>query len=214
MRLVFLGPPGAGKGTQAVRLAAKVNAPHISTGEILRHAIELATPTGIEAKEFVDRGELVPFEIMLRLVKDRLRDPDAEGGWILDGFPRNLDQAHAFDRLLGELKVELDRVVYLDLPSGIVVRRLTGRRLCRDCQATFHLEFSPPRSAGICDDCGGELYQRSDDSEEAILNRLKVYAKETDPLVAYYRERMVLHSVNADFDVSTVTTELERALGL
>ncbi|MEE8142277.1 MAG: adenylate kinase [Planctomycetota bacterium] len=214
MRLVFLGPPGAGKGTQAALLAAKSHVPHISTGEILRRAIELATPTGIEAKEFVERGELVPFQIMLRLVQDRLREADAKSGWILDGFPRNLDQARAFDGLLEEFRVQLDRVIYFHLSDEAVVKRLTGRRICRDCQAPYHLVFSPPQAPGVCDRCGGELYQRSDDDKEAILNRLKVYSQETNPLVAHYRERSLLETLDGDGDVAVVAAALEKALGV
>ncbi len=214
MRLALLGPPGAGKGTQAALLAEQEALPHISTGEILRRSIEIATPTGIEAKECVERGELVPIEIMIRLVRDRLGEEDAQEGWILDGYPRNLDQAKAFDELLEELGVALDYVVYFELASEDVVRRLAGRLICRDCQSPYHLEFSPPSSPGSCDRCQGELYQRSDDSEEAILNRLKVYAAETDPLVAHYRDRGVLVTVDARADVPDVGAAFRRALKL
>lgn len=197
MRLVLLGPPGAGKGTQAVRLAELDGVPHISTGDILRAAIANNTPTGLEAKQYVDSGELVPFEVILRLVRDRLQEEDAVGGWILDGFPRSLEQADAFETLLAELSIGLDRVIYFDIGDDEVVRRLSGRRVCRSCGHTFHEVFSPPKVAAVCDDCGGELYQRTDDVEEAIRNRLQVYRAETAPLVAHYEGRSELRSIDA-----------------
>lgn len=213
MRLVLLGPPGAGKGTQAQRLATRFSAPHISTGDILRRSIELATPTGVEAKGFVDRGELVPFDIILRLVKDRLREDDAQQSWILDGFPRNTDQANAFSEILTELGVDADHVVYFDVPEQAVVDRLSGRRTCRDCGAVFHLRFSPPKQDGTCDKCGEhDLYQRTDDTEEAILNRLQVYAKETQPLVGYYEDQGRLLRIDASSPPDEVAAALADAL--
>ncbi|MFQ5653644.1 MAG: adenylate kinase [Planctomycetota bacterium] len=213
MRIVFLGPPGAGKGTQAARLAARAAIPHVSTGDILRRAIELSTPTGIEARRYVDAGELVPFEIMLRLVKDRLNEEDASQGWILDGFPRNLEQARAFEEITSGRGVPLDHVVHFRLTDENVVRRLSSRRVCRSCQAPFHLVFSPPREEGICDRCGGELYQRSDDSEKAIRNRLAVYARETDPLVRHYEEHGILITVDASGEMEDVQRMLLEVLG-
>lgn len=213
MRLVFLGPPGAGKGTQASRFAEQQDIPHISTGDILRRAIELATPTGVEAKEYVDKGELVPFDVILRLVRDRLREPDAEKGWILDGFPRNLEQAHAFEKLLGEMQIETDRVVYFDVGSDAVVARLSGRRTCRQCGAVFHIQFSPPKVAGICDQCGSEdLYQRTDDQEEAIRNRLQVYSDETQPLVEFYKAKGLMLTLAAEASMEDVARDLAAGL--
>ncbi len=209
MRVVFLGPPGAGKGTQAARFAAIRGVPHISTGDSLRRAIQLATPTGLAAKAFVDRGELVPDEIILRLVRDRLRERDAVRGWVLDGFPRNRKQAEAFASLLGDTGTALDHVVYFQVSDASVVKRLSGRRVCRNCQAPYHVEFSPPKQEGTCDRCRGELYQRSDDQEAAIRNRLAVYAAETDPLVAYYEDRGVLLSVDAERGIDAVAQDLE-----
>ncbi|MGE3163367.1 MAG: adenylate kinase [Planctomycetota bacterium] len=213
MRLVFLGPPGAGKGTQATQLAQRLGVPHISTGDILRRAIALSTPTGVEAKQFVDRGELVPFEIMLRLVQDRLREKDAAAGWILDGFPRNLAQAQAFAELLEGLESGVDCVVYFDVAAAVVVARLSARRTCRACGAVYHLEYSAPKTAGVCDQCGGsDLYQRTDDREEAIRKRLEVYASETEPLVGHYRKAGVLRQVDAGRAPAEVSAAVSAAI--
>jgi adenylate kinase len=210
VRVAFLGPPGAGKGTQAARLAGKHGIPHISTGDILRTAIARATPTGIEAKAIVDRGELVPLAIVLRLVRDRLREPDAAKGWLLDGFPRNLEQAHAFSGLLRELGQSLESVVHFELGDAEVVRRLSGRRVCRTCGDTFHLEFSPPPPPAECRKGKCEIVQRSDDREEAILNRLRVYAAETDPLVGHYRSAGLLHTIDAARPIAEVERAIDR----
>lgn len=212
MRLIFLGPPGAGKGTQATGHAEQNAVPHISTGDILRRAIELATPTGVEAQGYVDRGELVPFEVILRLVKDRLAEEDAAQGWILDGFPRNLQQADALATLLNEIDAAIDKVVYFDVPEEAVVERLGGRRTCKKCGSVCHATFAPPKVDGVCDHCGGELYQRSDDHKEKILNRLRVYAAETEPLVEYYREQDLLLTIDAAAPVADVTQSLRTAL--
>lgn len=209
MRLVFLGPPGAGKGTQAQRFSQRLGLLHISTGDILRRAIAHGTPTGVEAQQFVDRGALVPFAIVLRLVRDRLHEPDAGAGWILDGFPRNLEQAHAFQDLLGELCSPLDRVVYFQVSSEHLIERLSGRRTCRGCGAVYHLRFSPPRVAGVCDKCQAtDLYQRTDDVEDRIRHRLTVYEQETAPLVDHFVAAGLLLTV----DAGATPAEVERAL--
>ena len=210
MRVAFLGPPGAGKGTQATRLAGKHGIPHISTGDILRTAIARATPTGVEAKAIVDRGELVPLPIVLRLVRDRLNEPDARGGWLLDGFPRNLDQAGAFAELLRELGQSLEAVIHFQLADAEVVRRLSGRRVCKTCGDTFHLEFSPPPDPAKCPKGKCEIVQRSDDREEAILNRLRVYAEETDPLVGHYRRAGLLRTIDAALPIAEVERAIDR----
>ncbi|MEM7168286.1 MAG: adenylate kinase [Planctomycetota bacterium] len=212
MRLIFLGPPGAGKGTQAGDYAEENSVPHISTGDILRRAIALATPTGVEAKGYVDRGDLVPFEVILRLVRDRLDEPDAAGGWILDGFPRNLEQAAAFADLLNEMGATIDRVVYFEVAEEAVVERLGGRRTCRNCGAVSHVVFAPTKTEGVCDVCGGELYQRSDDEEDQIRNRMKVYSDETSPLVGHYKEQGLLLTIDAAAPVATVSESLRAAL--
>ncbi|MFN0059419.1 MAG: adenylate kinase [Planctomycetota bacterium] len=214
MRLVFLGPPGAGKGTQAEQLARDLKLPHISTGNILRQAIKVSTPTGLEAKSYVESGALVPFDIILRLVRDRVLQDDCRRGWILDGFPRNLDQAHALAALLVELKIAAPKVVYFQVRDEVLVRRLSGRRTCRNCQTPFHVEFSPPKSAGKCDRCGGTLDQRADDQEAAIRKRLVVYQTETVPLVAHYRSAGQLLTLSADGDPGQVSTELRSLLGI
>ncbi|MCI0652108.1 MAG: adenylate kinase [Planctomycetes bacterium] len=212
LHLVFLGPPGAGKGTQAARLAQSAGIPHLSTGDMLRHALALATPTGLEAKQYMDRGELVPFPIILRLVRDKLQDPASARGWVLDGFPRNLEQARAFAEMLGELRREITRVLYFKVSDESVIRRLAGRRICRRCQSPYHLEFSPPKSEGICDRCGGELYQRSDDVEAAIRTRLRVYADETDPLVDFYRRAGVLAAIDGEQEIEGVKRAVDAAV--
>lgn len=213
MRLVFLGPPGVGKGTQAAGLASELSIPHISTGALLREALEKGTETGLEAKSFMDAGELVPDTVVLRLVQDRISEPDAVGGWLLDGYPRNLDQAAALSVLLTELKLSLDRVVYFECSESEVVRRLGGRRVCRNCGETFHVEFAPASgacSAGSGDGC--DLYQRSDDAEQAILNRLEVYQRETNPLVDHYRDQGVLSVVDGSVTIEAVSVALREVL--
>ncbi|MAW77642.1 MAG: adenylate kinase [Planctomycetes bacterium] len=213
MRLVFLGPPGVGKGTQAAGLASELSIPHISTGALLREALEKGTETGLEAKSFMDAGELVPDTVVLRLVQDRISEPDAIGGWLLDGYPRNLDQAAALSELLIELKLSLDRVVYFECSESEVVRRLGGRRVCRNCGETFHVEFAPASgacSAGSGDGC--DLYQRSDDAEQAILNRLEVYQRETNPLVDHYRDQGVLSVVDGSVTIEAVSVALREVL--
>lgn len=213
MRLVFLGPPGVGKGTQAAGLASELSIPHISTGALLREALEKGTETGLEAKSFMDAGELVPDTVVLRLVQDRISEPDAIGGWLLDGYPRNLGQAAALSELLIELKLSLDRVVYFECSESEVVRRLGGRRVCRNCGETFHVEFAPASgacSAGSGDGC--DLYQRSDDAEQAILNRLEVYQRETNPLVNHYRDQGVLSVVDGSVTIEAVSVALREVL--
>ena len=212
MRLVFLGPPGAGKGTQAVRLAEKLGVPHISTGAILRDAIERGTPTGLEAKSYVENGQLVPSDVVLRLVRDRLSEPDAAEGWILDGYPRNLDQAEAFAAITEELSAPLDRVVYIEVADDSVVKRLSGRRQCRTCDRIYHIEYSPPEG-GRCGDHEADLYQRADDTEEAIRQRLAVYRGETEPLVAHYAGTGQLLKINGAQQVDDVYASIEQGLG-
>ncbi len=215
MRLVFLGPPGAGKGTQAVGLAQSQNIPHISTGDILRQAVAMATPTGVEAKVYMDKGEFVPFEIILRMVRDRIKEEDAANGWIFDGFPRNLDQAKAFTEILDEAGIKIDHVVNFVLPLESVVERLSGRRTCNSCGAICHMSFSPPKVGGKCDHCpSGELFQRPDDQEEAIKTRLEVYEEETSPLAAYYQGLGWLLEIAADKAVADVGAELRDRLGV
>ena len=186
MRLILLGPPGAGKGTQAASVIERFTIPHLSTGDMLRDHVKRGTVLGVEAKSFMDSGKLVPDGLIIAMMEDRLRQEDCGRGFLLDGFPRTLPQAEALDALLSRLGVSLDAVVLLDVTDGVVVERLCGRRVCKDCGAIYHVSFHPSRVSGICDLCGGELVQRDDDREDVIRKRLGVYHEQTSPLVAYY----------------------------
>ena len=193
MRLILLGAPGAGKGTQARRLAERLGVPQISTGDLFRAHRKEGTDLGKKAQGYMDSGALVPDELVVDMVNLRLAEPDAEGGCILDGFPRTVGQAEALDAS----GAAIDRVLEIDVPETEIVGRLTGRLTCRGCNAMFHKTFSPPEAAGVCDSCGGELYQRDDDTEATVRNRLSVYAEQTAPLVGYYRERGTLVTVKS-----------------
>ena len=205
MRTILLGPPGAGKGTQAARLTEQHDVPHISTGDILRANVKQDTALGQEAKRFMDAGDLVPDQLILDMVDDRLAQPDAQGGFLFDGFPRTVPQAEALQRLLEERDTPLDVVLELVIDFEDVVRRLTGRRTCAGCGRIYHVEFDPPTTAGACDACDGELVQRDDDTEEVVRNRLEVYREQTEPLVAFYRDRGVLEQLEATGSVDEVT---------
>jgi adenylate kinase len=211
VRLIFLGPPGAGKGTQARELAREWGVPQIATGEMLREAVAAGTPLGREAKRLMATGALVPDDVMIGLIAERLRQPDAAGGFILDGFPRTIAQAEALDRLLKNLGQTLDAVLYFEVAEPELVRRLTGRRLCRQCQTAFHLVSAPPRREGLCDRCGGDLYQREDDSEATVRNRLQVYASQTSPLLDYYRQRGQLAPICGEGAIATIRDAIRRA---
>jgi adenylate kinase len=210
-RLVFLGAPGAGKGTQARDLALEWKVPQVSTGDMLREAVAKQTPLGKQAKSYMDQGGLVPDDVIVGLIKERLREPDAAGGFILDGFPRTLPQAEALERLLGDLGQPLSRVIFFDVAEAELLRRLTGRRVCRECGSTFHLTSAPPQRAGVCDKCAGQLYQRDDDSEATVRRRLEVYARQTEPLLDYYRTRNLLSSVHGEGDVDVIRGAVRRA---
>jgi len=210
VRLVFLGPPGAGKGTQARELAAEWGVPQIATGDMLREAASAGTALGRQAKTYMDRGALVPDDVIIGLIAERLAQPDAKRGFILDGFPRTIPQAEALDRLLKDLGRPLDRVVFLDVSEPELLRRLTGRRSCPVCQATYHLVSAPPRQADVCDRCGNALIQRVDDREETVRKRLAVYADQTAPLLDYYRNQRLLASISGEGDPDTVRTGIRR----
>ena len=194
MRLILLGPPGAGKGTQAKRLASGLGAPQISTGDILRQAVSDGTELGRKAKSFMDRGALVPDEVVIGIIEERLRRHDCARGYILDGFPRTLPQAEALLRTLTSIQASLDRVLSIEVPEEELVKRLAGRRVCRACGYMYHVKTNPARQAGVCDKCGGSLYQRDDDKEETIRHRLRVYREQTEPLIARTIKRAYIPS--------------------
>jgi adenylate kinase len=213
VRVIFLGPPGAGKGTQAQELAREWGVPHIATGDMLREAVAAKTALGLEAKRHMDSGGLVPDDVVIGLVGERLAQPDAKAGCVLDGFPRTVAQAEALDGLFARAGIALDRVIYFNVPRAELLRRLTGRRVCGACGHTFHLVSAPPRVAGKCDDCGGEIYQRADDSEATVKTRLDVYQKQTAPLLDYYRDRKLLAEVAGEGPVDRVAEAIRKTLG-
>jgi adenylate kinase len=204
MKLILLGPPGAGKGTQAKMLMDRFDIPQISTGDILRAAVKEGTPMGLKAKGCMDSGELVPDEVVVGIVKERLQKADCDNGFILDGFPRTVPQADALSADLVELDKQLDAVVSLDVDTDALVARLTGRRTCRECGRGYHVMFDPPKNAGVCDVCVGELVQRDDDQEKTIRKRLDVYQEQTEPLVAYYRAAGLLKELDGMQDINIV----------
>lgn len=211
MIIILLGPPGAGKGTQAGAIAEKFNIPHISTGDIFRANLKQGTPLGLEAKKYMDAGALVPDELVVRLVGDRLDAPDAAGGALLDGFPRTVVQAEALADYLKAKGRGVDACICLNVPDDVLVSRLSGRRMCRECGAGFHVEFSPPPADGRCP-CGGQVYQRDDDREETILNRLKVYHEQTSPLVEWYGRKGLLRSIDGQGPVAEIQKRIFAAL--
>lgn len=204
MYLVLLGPPGAGKGTQAERLEEKLNLPHVSSGELFRENIRNETELGLLAKGYIDRGDLVPDDVTIGMIRERLLRPDCESGAILDGFPRTQPQAVALDNMLTGMGRQLDGVLYISVPDEELVRRLSGRWLCRECQTAYHTVFSPPTREAICDACGGQLYQREDDKPATVRARLDVYRQLTAPLIEYYRDKDLLVEVDGSGDIEAV----------
>jgi len=189
MRIIFLGPPGAGKGTQAKMLIDRYGIPQISTGDILRAAVKEGTPMGKKAKEYMDSGKLVPDEVVIGIMQDRLKEADCAKGFILDGFPRTVAQAEALEKMLKELNMPIDKVLALEVPDEVLIERLTGRRTCKSCGQMYHVKFDPPKNVDKCDKCNGELFQRDDDKEETIKNRLSVYHAQTAPLLDFYGKK-------------------------
>ncbi|MFF8230671.1 adenylate kinase [Streptomyces caelestis] len=213
MRIVLVGPPGAGKGTQAAFLAQNLSIPHISTGDLFRANISWQTELGKLAKSYIDAGNLVPDEVTIAMAKDRMEQPDAENGFLLDGFPRNVSQAEALDELLETESMQLDAVLDLEVPEDEVVKRIAGRRVCRNESAhVFHVTYKPPAKEGVCDVCGGELYQRGDDSEETVRKRLEVYHTQTEPIIDYYKAQGLVVTISALGKVEDVTTRAMEAL--
>ncbi|MFL1676728.1 adenylate kinase [Paenibacillus thiaminolyticus] len=208
MNILFMGPPGAGKGTQAERIVAEFGIPHISTGDAFRKAMNEGTPIGLKAKQYIDQGLLVPDDVTVGIVRERLAQPDCEAGFLLDGFPRTLAQADALDGILTELGRKLDHVINLSVDRDLLLARLTGRRICKSCGATYHVIFNPPTQAGVCDKCQGELYQRSDDTEEKVGTRLDEYINKTAPLLEYYGNKGLLRQVDGEKEIDTVTSEI------
>lgn len=213
MRIVLVGPPGAGKGTQAAFLAKNLSIPHISTGDLFRANISQQTELGKLAKSYMDAGNLVPDEVTIGMAKDRMEKPDAEGGFLLDGFPRNVSQAEALDEMLQSESMKLDAVLDLEVPEEEVVKRIAGRRICRkDSSHVFHVSYSQPKQEGVCDACGGELYQRDDDSEETVRTRLEVYHTQTEPIIDYYKAQGLVVTISALGKVEEVTARAMEAL--
>lgn len=208
MKLILLGAPGAGKGTQAEIISKHLSIPTISTGNIIRAALKAQTEMGIKAKEFIDKGLLVPDDVVIGIVRERLKENDCKNGFILDGFPRTVPQAQALD----DMGVEIDRVIDIQVPDEKIVQRLSGRRVCGSCGASYHLLYKKPAEDGICDDCGAQLVQRSDDKEETILERLKVYHEQTEPLVDFYRKKNKLFVVEGQEEVADTTALTLKAL--
>lgn len=213
MRLILLGPPGAGKGTQATRLVEKYEIPQISTGDILRAAVRQGTELGKSAKAYMDAGKLVPDAVVIGIIGERLREADCANGYILDGFPRTVAQADALKDTVAQLGQGIDHVLSVEVPNEELVQRLSGRRTCKGCGAMYHLKFSPPKAAGRCDKCGGELFQRDDDQEATIRARLKVYDEQTAPLISYYRKAGLLRPIDGKGGMEEILGRITAVLG-
>ena len=208
MNIILMGLPGAGKGTQASEIVKKFPIPHISTGDMFRKAIKDETDLGKEAKSYMDRGELVPDEVTVGIVKERISEDDAKKGFLLDGFQRTIDQAESLSQIMSELDREIDAVINIEVPEEELMNRLTGRRICEKCGTTYHLVFNPPKVDGICDIDGGKLYQREDDNPETVSNRLSVNVKQSKPILEYYDEKGVLKNIDGAKDIDEVTKDV------
>ena len=214
MNLILLGPPGAGKGTQAELLIKKFEIPHISTGDIFRAAIKEGTPLGTEAKRYMDSGQLVPDEVVIGIVKERLLKADCQKGFLLDGFPRTVPQADSLDGFLQSNGKKIDAVINIEVESSVLLKRLTGRRVCRNCAAVYHIENKKTKIEGVCDQCGGEVYQRDDDTPATVGKRLEVYASQTEPLIQYYRQKGILHSYDGKEPIKSLFEKICQMLGV
>ena len=213
MKLLIMGRPGAGKGTQAVNIREYYNIPHISTGDMFRARMKNQTKLGMLAKSYMEKGDLVPDEVTIGIVEERLAEPDCANGFLLDGFPRTIAQAEAFDKFLKSNGVKLDAALNVDVDASILIRRMVGRRVCKTCGATYHVEFNPSKVSGVCDNCGSPLIQRPDDTEETAVNRLKTYDEQTAPLLDFYSKQNLLKTVNGDQDVDKVFNDIKATLG-
>lgn len=208
MNIILMGLPGAGKGTQASEIVKKFPIPHISTGDMFRKAIKDETDLGKEAKSYMDRGELVPDEVTVGIVKERISEDDAKKGFLLDGFPRTIEQAEALSDIMQELGRSIDAVINIEVPEEELMNRLTGRRICETCGTTYHLVFNPPKVDGVCDLDGGKLYQREDDNPETVANRLSVNVKQSKPILSYYQDKGVLENIDGSKDIKEVTSDV------
>ena len=213
MYILLMGPPGAGKGTQAAKLVKEYGIPHISTGDMFRAAVKDGTELGKKAKACMDAGQLVPDEITIGIVRERLQKPDCANGFILDGFPRTVEQADALDGILKELSIHLTRAVDISVPSSALIERAVGRRVCKKCGAAYHIRFNPSKVDGVCDECGGETYQRADDSEETMKNRLSVYDAQTKPLISHYQKARLYSEIDGSQEMSKVFADITSCLG-
>ncbi len=213
LRLILLGPPGAGKGTQASAIVEKYNIPHISTGDIFRANIKEKTELGKQVEEYLNKGLLVPDELVVSIVKDRISKEDCKNGFLLDGFPRTVAQAEALDEELKNMSLTIDKVINIQADKDLLIERIIGRRICRDCGATYHIKFSPTKKEGICDKCGGELYQREDDKLETVEKRIEVYTEQTKPLIDYYAKKGLLLNVDGTKDKKEVFDDIVKSLG-
>jgi adenylate kinase len=212
MNLILLGPPGAGKGTQAKMMIDRYRIPQISTGDILRAALKERTPLGLKAKEYMDKGLLVPDEVVIDIIQVRLKEADCRDGYILDGFPRTVAQAQALDKVLSAMNSGIDHVISIDVDKGELIKRLTGRRTCRQCGRGYHAIFDPPLNKGLCDKCQGELYQRDDDNEDTVRNRLEVYDSQTFPLIQYYKEKNLVRSIDGQGGIQQIFDRIVQVL--
>lgn len=213
MRVILLGPPGAGKGTQAKLISEKFSIPHISTGDIFRANIKEKTPLGMEAKRYIDNGQLVPDEVTIGIVKDRLTKDDCDNGFLLDGFPRTVAQAEALDEFLKGINKDLDVALLIKVPEEFILERMTGRRVCTSCGASYHIRFNPPKIEGKCDICDNELIQRKDDTEATVKERLEVYSKQTYPLINYYKDNGIISEVDGTEAIDKVFENISNILG-